>query len=210
MLVGSPEFAKYYNLLDAYFSAFPRVNTSGQHFFVQWAAAAEAWRNHAAPTELYFDAMETAVDVAADGTVIVPAILARAPYFDLDGLVAANVGIIGHLIARTLAERYLLPNATIPAECQAPPGTRSDDSIENLLAYECSVNALAALSGNLDQQLPRLAELSPERMLFVSACLKDCIYHRSASSTCSASPVRLKSFREAFWCSHLQTPCLLT
>lgn len=103
--VGSPEFAKYYNLLDAYFSAFPRVNTSGQHFFVQWAAAAEAWRNHAAPTELYFDAMETAVDVAADGTVIVPAILARAPYFDLDGLVAANVGIIGHLIARTLAER---------------------------------------------------------------------------------------------------------
>ncbi|KAH8036108.1 hypothetical protein HPB51_017919 [Rhipicephalus microplus] len=210
--VGSPVFARYYNAMDVFFSKFPSPNTSGRHFLVQWAAAAQAWRTHPLPAGLYFDAMETALDVATNDTIIVPAILTRRPFFDQERLVAANVGTIGHLIAMTLAERYLLPNVSWPAACQSPPGSRdaADDSIASLLAYECSLEALVAMGGDKDQQLPRFGELSPERMLFISGCYKDCVFHRTASSRCPSSPTRLKAFRQAFWCDHLEPACVLT
>ncbi|KAL3202718.1 hypothetical protein MRX96_012049 [Rhipicephalus microplus] len=192
--VGSPVFARYYNAMDVFFSKFPSPNTSGRHFLVQWAAAAQAWRTHPLPAGLYFDAMETALDVATNDTIIVPAILTRRPFFDQERLVAANVGTIGHLIAMTLAESR----------------DAADDSIASLLAYECSLEALVAMGGDKDQQLPRFGELSPERMLFVSGCYKDCVFHRTASSRCPSPPTRLKAFRQAFWCDHLEPACVLT
>ncbi|KAL1430666.1 hypothetical protein MTO96_002272 [Rhipicephalus appendiculatus] len=209
--VGSPDFAMYYNALDSFYGRFPTTNISGPHFFAQWVAAAQAWRNFTIPGA-YFDPMEPALDVASNATLVVPAILARHPFFDQERLIAANVGSIGHLIAMTLAERYLRPNVSLPAACQSPPGSRTAgaESIASLLAYECSLEAMVAIGGDKDPQLPRLAELSPERMLFISGCFKECVFHRTTSSTCPYPPMRLKVFREAFWCNRLQPPCAFT
>ncbi|KAK8780516.1 hypothetical protein V5799_018143 [Amblyomma americanum] len=102
LVVGFPSFATTPESLDAYYETFL---ISQKSFLGNWLAAAEARRRRLSPDDDHLDALSMEVYVDTDGAVLVPAALFMVPFFLPDGPVAANVGGLGHVIAKALVER---------------------------------------------------------------------------------------------------------
>ncbi|XP_037568169.2 uncharacterized protein LOC119449046 [Dermacentor silvarum] len=202
LIVGFPPYADSVERLDAFYAKFPVSQQLSAAFFADWLAAADERASRLSLDQDHVDVFGLDVDVGADGTVIVPAALFALPFFLPDGPVALNVGGLGHLIARRLAERYLVPNSVLPAGCQASAsGSQDDWVLQNLLAYSCIGDALSALNGSYQRRLPQLAGLKPETIMYTVGCLKDCIAQPSGPGRCIVSSQRLKAFEDAFSCS---------
>ncbi|XP_065292306.1 uncharacterized protein [Dermacentor albipictus] len=201
VIVGFPPHADSVERLDAFYATFPVPRQLTNAFFADWAAGADERALRLSADQDHVDVFALDVDVGADGAVAVPAALFALPFFVPDGPVALNVGGLGHLIARRLAQRYLVPNSLLPARCQAlASGSEADWLLPNLLAYSCIGHALSALNGSHQRRLPQLAGLKPEAMMYTVGCLKDCLARRGELGRCTASSQGLKGFEDAFSC----------
>ncbi|XP_050033829.2 uncharacterized protein [Dermacentor andersoni] len=201
VIVGFPPHADSVERLDAFYATFPVPRQLTNAFFADWVTGADERALRLSADQDHVDVFGLDVDVGADGTVVVPAALFALPFFLPDGPVALNVGGLGHLIARRLAQRYLVPNSVLPAGCQASAsGSEAGWLLPNLLAYSCIGHALSALNGSHQRRLPQLAGLKPETIMYTVGCLKDCIARRGGLGRCTASSQGLKAFEEAFSC----------
>ncbi|KAH7971532.1 hypothetical protein HPB49_025566 [Dermacentor silvarum] len=209
LVVGLPSYADSVERLDAFYASFPTPRGS---FFEDWLSAAKAWRQRISPNDSHFDPLDGDVEVAADGTLLIPAALLTVPFYSSDGTAAANLGGLGHLIARRLVIRYFVAGAaSVPAECRPPPGSPTAGVFENLLAYECVVgSAFDASNASRDPRLPRLPSLSPARMVYTAGCLKDCAVRNGGPASCRAPMRLLGAFDEAFSCASAQPLCSLS
>ncbi|KAL1443437.1 hypothetical protein MTO96_007515 [Rhipicephalus appendiculatus] len=173
--VGMPPYADSVKLLDAFYASFPTPSGS---FFEDWLATTDAWRQRVSPHDVHFDPLDGDVEVAVDGTVLVPVPLLAVPFYASDRPAAANLGGLGHLIARRLVTRYLraavTDASTVPAGCLPPLGSPTDGLFENLLAYDCVSAVFHATNSSGDPRLPRMPSLNPDRMVYTAGCLTDC------------------------------------
>ncbi|KAK8783938.1 hypothetical protein V5799_009697 [Amblyomma americanum] len=206
LVVGLPPYADTAERLDAFYASFPKPRG---RFLADWLAAVGAWKERVSPADVHFDPLDADVEVATDGTVMVPAALFTVPFYAPDGPAAANVGGLGHLIARRLVRRYLVASADIPAECRSSAGSPTDDVVESVLAYDCVQSALIAVNASDGRRLPRLPSLSPRRILYTVGCLKDCTTEGGRPGGCHVPFRRLKAFDEAFSCASVEPLCLL-
>ncbi|XP_077541682.1 uncharacterized protein LOC144153824 isoform X2 [Haemaphysalis longicornis] len=208
ILVGLPSVALDYGELTKYYKPVPK---SSLRFFSSWVKGATEWRKIIKPADDNFDPLYTDIEVTTNGTLVIPTLFLRPPYFRKDGPSAANVGGVGHLIARSLAKRYVKPGAAIPAEClepRGPGGTLLDGVAENLLAYACVRPAMVTTNATRELDLPQLPWLTPDGVMYVSACLKDCVKtDRREAATCSFPSERMKQFNEAFSCKSKKPLC---
>ncbi|KAH9381304.1 hypothetical protein HPB48_003285 [Haemaphysalis longicornis] len=173
LLLGQPSNTSSSGAEDRYFRPVPWA--SGGGFFSDWVKAAATWRQVVDPRGDYFDPLSTAVEVTTSGALIVPILFTEGlPLYKHGGYGAANVGGIGHLIARGLARRYVKAGAPIPAECLGKPGSPLDGVVENLLAYACIRPAMVATSATGDQDLPLFTSpfLNTDAVMYTFACLK--------------------------------------
>ncbi|XP_077541432.1 uncharacterized protein LOC144153650 isoform X2 [Haemaphysalis longicornis] len=208
ILVGLPSVAADYGELTKYYKPVPK---SSLRFFSSWVKGATEWRKIIKPADDNFDPLYTDIEVTTNGTLVIPTLFLRPPYFRKDGPSAANVGGVGHLIARSLAKRYVKPGAAIPAEClepRGPGGALLDGVAENLLAYACVRPAMVTTNATRELDLPQLPWLTPDGVMYVSACLKDCVKtDRREAATCSFPSERMKQFHEAFSCKSKKPLC---
>ncbi|XP_077500379.1 uncharacterized protein LOC144111113 [Amblyomma americanum] len=198
LVVGFPSFAATPESLDAYYETFLISQNS---FLGNWLAAAEARRRRLSPDDDHLDALGMEVYVDTDGAVLVPAALFMVPFFLPDGPVAANVGGLGHVIAKALVERHIVGSSTVPAECLALTKHKQGVDIQTLLAFSCVGPMLSTMNSSYERRLPKLAGLKPEKMAYTVGCIKDCWTVRGGPTTCFASAQGLKDFEEAFGCS---------
>ncbi|KAH7936000.1 hypothetical protein HPB52_016371 [Rhipicephalus sanguineus] len=178
LLVGFPPYADSVERLDAFYANFPK---SSQNFFADWIAAADERARRLSPEQEHVDVFRMDVDVAADGTVVVPASLFALPFFATGGPPALN---------------SILPSACLPGS----GGDLEGGVLESLLAYSCIGGALAALNGTHEQRLPQYAGLTPETIMYTVGCLKDCVPQLGGQGRCMASSQRLRGFEDAFSC----------
>ncbi|KAL1469161.1 hypothetical protein MTO96_004878 [Rhipicephalus appendiculatus] len=201
LLVGFPPYADSVERLDAFYAHFPAPSLLSQKFLTDWLAVADERVRRLSPDQEHVDVFQMDVDMAVDGTVVVPASLFALPFFATGGAPALNVGGLGHLIARRLAERYLVPESTLPSECLPGTGGSSEGGVlESLLAYSCIGGALTALNGTHEQRLPQYSRLTPETIMYTVGCLKDCVPQPGGQGRCIASSQRLRGFEDAFSC----------
>ncbi|XP_077500100.1 uncharacterized protein LOC144110908 [Amblyomma americanum] len=201
LVVGLPPYADTAERLGAFYASYPKPRG---RFLADWLAAVGAWKERVSPADVHFDPLDADVEVATDGMVMVPAALFTVPFYAPDGPAAANVGGLGHLIARRLVRRYLVASADIPAECRSSAGSPTDDVVESVLAYDCVQSALIAVNASDGPRLPRLPSLSPRRILYTVGCLKDCTTEGGRPGGCHVPFRRLKAFDEAFSCASVE------
>ncbi|KAH9381058.1 hypothetical protein HPB48_016667 [Haemaphysalis longicornis] len=208
ILFGLPAVTTYRNVLSDYYKPVPWSNLS---FFSSWVQGATEWRKIIKPDDDNFDPLYTEIEVTTNGTLVIPALLLKKPYFLKDGPSAVNVGGLSHLIARSLAKRYVKPGAKIPAECLEPRGPHRalpDGVVENLLAYACVRPAMVVTGARRELDLPQLPWLTQDGIMYTFACLKDCVKTDiREAATCSFPFERMKQFDEAFDCRSNQPLC---
>ncbi|XP_077536948.1 uncharacterized protein LOC144149268 [Haemaphysalis longicornis] len=205
ILLGLPSVAKDTKTLSKYYKPVPWGNLS---FFSSWVQGATKWSKIVRPDADNFDPLYSEVEVTTGGALVVPVLFLHPPYFNKGAPSAANVGGIGHLIARSLAKRYVKPGASVPAECLGSPGTPLDGEVENLLAYACLRPAMVATNAQRERHLPQLPSLTPEGVMYVVACLKDCAKRDRGAAKCNFPPFeRMKHFNEAFSCKSKEPLC---
>ncbi|XP_077541192.1 uncharacterized protein LOC144153419 [Haemaphysalis longicornis] len=205
ILIGQPSVTVDSEELRKYYKPVPQSN---QSFFASWVLGATEWRKIIKPDDDNFDPLYTEIEVTTNGTLVIPMLFLRPPYYRKGGPSAANVGGIGHLIARSLAKRYVKPGASIPVECLGPGGTLLDGVAENLLAYACVRPAMVTTNATRELDLPQLPWLTPDGVMYVSACLKDCVKTDiREAATCSFPFELMKNFDEAFSCKSKKPLC---
>ncbi|XP_077498481.1 uncharacterized protein LOC144109530 [Amblyomma americanum] len=159
--------------LDSYYESIPVGDR--RSFLSDWQRVAAVRSRRIAPQELHVDAFQEDVSVFPDGSVVVPALLLKSRLVAVDGPHSVYYGGLGHTVARSMAQRFMRPDAPDVLPCAADKEvSKAPDFRENLLAYWCVRSVFASVTrGRTEERLPMMGVLDPPpKLLLTMGCLK--------------------------------------
>ncbi|XP_077498480.1 uncharacterized protein LOC144109529 [Amblyomma americanum] len=159
--------------LDSYYESIPVGDR--RSFLSDWQRVAAVRSRRIAPQELHVDAFQEDVSVYPDGSVVVPALLLKSRLVAVDGPHSVYYGGLGHTVARSMAQRFMRPDAPDVLPCAADKEvSKAPDFRENLLAYWCVRSVFASVTrGRTEERLPMMGVLDPPpKLLLTMGCLK--------------------------------------
>ncbi|XP_064472571.1 neprilysin-3-like [Ornithodoros turicata] len=193
ILVGFPDYLNTTSNMEELWNEIPDV---GDRFLAFWLRMHKRWiewqLNH--PLSYLFDITNLRITRDSDRSILtVPASMLDGIFFESGAINSINYAGIGYSLGTALAS---IVDKTAPVNCP-------HEHINDLVGLHAAHSAFELASAREPVILPQL-ELSPQRIFFVSACLKTCSVRTRVdllqSETCNGLARNSHAFASAFQC----------